>query len=818
MWERISSFILRYRLFLIIGMLLLTAFMAWQAKGVRMSYQFGGLLPKTDSTFIEYTNFVETFSEDGNTIVIGVNDSSLWDVNNFREWYELGNDLKRISIEKDTLVDQKSMTISKSAVDSVFSVAHSYNLEKNTEERKFEFNKIVDGPPQTQQKVDSIKNVLYSLPFYKGLLFQDTTNASLMMVFVNPKLFNSGDRGNSIEQIHERIKLFEKETGIETHISGLPYIRTQMMKKIKGELQFFVILAALVTSLLLLVFFKNFQVMITCLLVVCVGVIWSMGMIAIFDYPLTMLMGLIPPLMIVIGIPNCIYLLNKYHSEYKKHGNQMRSLSRVIHKVGNATFLTNMTTALGFATFMFTHSQILREFGLIASINIMCVFIISLIIIPIVFSYLKPPKRRHVRHLDRKWLYHVIEHLQHIVTNHRRAVYIGTVIVLSIGIYGVTLVQTTGNVVDDLPDESSVIQDLKFFEKNFSGVMPFEILIDTKRKNAITNDGNLKRIEKLQELLAEYPEFSKSLSIVDASKFAKQAFYNGAPNRYSLIKRNEQSFIGPYIRGDYQTQGIEKTFMDSAKQVTRITAQVADIGTLEMEKLMDDLKPKINDIFPPEKYDVIITGTSIVFLEGTTYMVKNLFISLMIAIVIIALIMSFLFRSTRMVLISLLPNMIPLIITAAIMGFTGITIKPSTILVFSIAFGISVDDTIHFLAKYRQELDHSHWKIGDSVLRAVRETGISMLYTSIVLFFGFGIFVASEFEGTAALGVLVSVTLLVAMFTNLVLLPSLLMSLDRALTTRTFSEPMLEIIDEEEDIDLDELEIKGQRESDKYDN
>lgn len=810
MWERISSFILRYRLFLIIAMVLLTSLMAWKAQDVRMSYKFGGLLPESDSTFIEYQEFIRNFSEDGNVIVVGVNDSSLWQADNFREWYELGNDLKKTSVDIDTVADGKRYTISKNAVDSVFSVAHSYNVVKNTEERKFEFDKIVDRTPQSQAEVDSIRNLIYNLPFYKGLLYQDTTHASLMMVFVNSRIFNSEDRGDSIEKILNRLDRFEEATGIEAHISGLPYIRTQMMTKIKAELQFFVILAAIVTSLLLLLFFRNFRVMLTCLLVVCVGVIWSMGTIAIFDYPITMLMGLIPPLMIVIGIPNCIYLLNKYHAEYKKHGNQMRSLSRVIYKVGNATFLTNMTTALGFATFMFTHSQILREFGLIASINIMCVFVISLIIIPIVFSYLNPPKRKHVRHLDRKWLYHVIEQLQHIVKNHRVAVYIGTAIVLGTGIYGVSQVQTTGNVVDDLPDDSSVIQDLKFFETNFNGVMPFEVLIDSKRKNTITNQANLKRIEKLQELLEKHPEFSKSLSIVDASKFAKQAFYNGSPARYSLIERSEQSFIGPYIRGDYQTNGIERTFLDSSRQITRITAQVADIGTLEMEELMNELRPKINDIFPPEHYDVTITGTSIVFLEGTTYMVKNLFISLCIAIVIIALIMSFLFRSARMVLISLLPNMIPLIITAAIMGFSGITIKPSTILVFSIAFGISVDDTIHFLAKYRQELDHSHWTIGESVLRAVRETGISMLYTSIVLFFGFGIFVASEFEGTAALGVLVSVTLLVAMFTNLVLLPSLLMSLDRAITTRTFSEPMLEIIDEEEDIDLSELEIRNE--------
>jgi hypothetical protein len=318
----------------------------------------------------------------------------------------------------------------------------------------------------------------------------------------------------------------------------------------------------------------------------------------------------------------------------------------------------------------------------------------------------------------------------------------------------------------------------------------------------------LQKIDEFQRLLETYPEFSRSISIVDASKFAKQAFYNGSPDRYDLIKRNEQSFIGPYLSGDYETRGIEKTFLDSSRQLTRVNAQVADIGTLEMRDLLNDLRPKVDSIFDPTKFNVTITGTSIVFLEGTNYLVNNLFTSLVIAILVIAFLMSLLFRSARMVIISLIPNIIPLVFTAGVMGYLGIAIKPSTILVFSVALGISVDDTIHFLAKYRQELKVLQWNIKDSVLLAVRETGVSMMYTSIILFFGFGIFAASGFEGTQALGILVSMTLLVAMFTNLVMLPSLLLSFHKHLTTKAFAEPLLVIIDEEDDIDIEELQVR----------
>jgi len=529
---------------------------------------------------------------------------------------------------------------------------------------------------------------------------------------------------------------------------------------------------------------------------------------AILDFRLSMLMGLIPPLIIVIGIPNCVFLLNKYHQEYISHGNKTKALVRVISKIGNAIFLTNLTTALGFATFIFTSSEKLKQFGVIASINILGVFVLALLLIPIIFSYASVPKSRHIDHLKRRWLKVVVNSMVNIVENHRTAVYITTIVLMIIGTYGVSLLKTTGNIVDDLPNGDQVIVDLRFFEKNFNGIMPFEILIDTGGKGKAKSPKVLKKIEKLQEVLAEYPQLSKSVSIVDAVKYARQSFFNGLESRYKLIKGNEWTIMEPYLRQKSDKPGIADVFMNEDQSIARINAQVADIGTIEMEALFNELKPRIDKIFDPEKYNVISTGTSVVFLKGTTYLVKNLFISLAIAIVLISLIMFLLFKSTRIVLISLIPNLIPLFLTAAIMGYFNVNIKPSTILVFSVVFGISVDDTIHFLAKFRQELKAQDWYIRGSVINAVKETGVSMVYSSIILFFGFGVFIASHFGGTRAIGILSSVTLLIAMMSNLILLPTFLMALEKWINKKSFKEPLFRILDEEEDIELDKLEIK----------
>ena len=785
--------------------------MGYMGSDVGIRYKFGGILPDTDSTLIRYKNFTSEFSEDGSILVIGVQDDKLYELEHFNAWKVLGDSLKAIRVPmavkgKD---GKKEMQLVQ-AVDSVFSLANLYTINRNDSLKKFDFVKLTGRKFNSQQELDSALTVIRSLPFYQDLLYNKESGASLMMVFTYAPLFNSKYRDQAIVEIERLLTKFD-EQHMKPYVSGLPFIRSVVAGKIKKELGLFVGLAVLVTSLLLFLFFRSLRVVGFSMLVVITGVIWSMGVIGICNYQLSVLMGLIPPLMIVIGIPNCIFLLNKYHQEYKNHGNKIKALSRVIQKIGNATFMTNCTTAMGFATFIFTDSPLLTEFGVVASINILVVFFLSILLIPIIFSFLEEPQTRHTKHLSRKWLDKIGDWLVWMVEKKRPLIYVTSICMVVIGFVGISKIQVTGNIVDDLPQNHPILKNLNFFETHFHGVMPLEIVVDTKKSGGATKRKNLKKIEKVQKLLREYPEISKSLSVVDALKFSKQAFYNGLESKYTLINSSEQRYIAPYLKNTGSIEGggngMLKAFIDSTSQKVRISAQMADIGTLKMDELLADIRPKVDSILNPNDFNVEYTGTSVVFVKGTQYLVKNLFVSLGIAIIVIASLMALLFSSWRMVIISFVPNLIPLIFTAAIMGYMGISIKPSTILVFSIAFGISVDDTIHYLAKYRQELRVNYWNIGLSVKNAVRETGTSMIYTSIILFFGFGVFTASEFGGTQALGVLVSMTLLAAMSTNLLLLPSLLMSLERYITTLAFKEPLMEIIDEEEDIDLSELQV-----------
>jgi len=791
MWIRVSRIILRNKILLLSFLALVTLFMGYHARKVEMSYEYASMLPKKDRAYIDNQKFIEVFGEEGNLIILGIQDSTFFEFDKFQQWKNLCNDLSKVE-----------------GVENLLSVSNAYNLHKNTEEKKFEIEMVFPDTISNQEELNRAADKFKSLPFYRKLLYNDESNMYLIAITVNKDKMLSKEREKMVKAIQKIGKQFEKEENVTLHYSGLPYIRVVTAMIIKSELYLFSVLALAICIVVLFLFFRSFKAVFFPVVVVLIGVIWSLGTLGLLGYKITILSGMIPSLLIVIGIPNSIYMMNKFHHEFVKHGNKVKALQRVIVKIGNATFLTNLTTALGFATFIIVKSDLLKQFGIVASINIMGLFVLSLILIPVIFSFIKTPSPRHVRHLEYKMVTRVIAWFINVTQMHRKLVYVTTAIILVLGIWGMTLMKSSGYVVDDIPKDNPLYTDLKFFEKNFNGLMPLEIMIDTKKPLGAMQLSTFEKIDELENRLVKYDELSTPTSILNLLKFSKQAFYNGSENYYSLPNNREKNFILQYAATGEKNSNLLQSFLDSTRQFTRISIRVKDVGVKRMEELYTSFYNDIDSVFNPADFNVTVTGTSITVFKGTNYLLHNLLTSLALAIVLISIIMALMFSSWRMVVMSLSPNIIPLIFTAAVMGFSGIPIKASTILVFSIAFGISVDNTIHFLAKYRQELKVTGWNIKKSVILALSETGVSMLYTSVVLFFGFGIFAVSSFGGTRAMGILVSLTLVVAVISNLILLPTLLFSLERLTTTRAFKEPMLHIYDEEEDIELENLEIK----------
>jgi predicted RND superfamily exporter protein len=875
MWKKIADFILRNRFFILGLITLITVFFAYHAiTGLKLENKYGIVLPKNSPTTENYKKFKALFGEDGGALIIGIQTDSLYTEENFLKWKELGDSILQFD-----------------GVESVVSEATLFSIRNDTSAAKFEINRIFSDITYQEKSIDSIRREIKQNPLYKGLLYSEKGNVSLMMVAIDETFLSDKTKMNVVLDIEKLSQKYEVNFG-KIHFSGLPHLRVQISKRILGEMIFFVVLSLLVTSCLLFLFFRSFRVVLICLIVVCIAVIWSLGSVAFLEFRLSSLMALLPALMIVIGVPNCIFLMTKFHQEMKEHGNKVKALSLVIQKIGTATFLTNFTTAIGFLTFAFTNSNHLMEFGIVASTNIMMVFLLSLCILPTLTSFFNPPKARHLKHLDRKFAVGMLNFIVEIVQKRRKLIYFVSLIIVLISLYGLTKIKLTGNITSDLPKEDSIYKDVKFMEKHFGGAIPFEIMISYKESGRLMSKSTLTKVAEIQALLQNDSLFSRSISPVDFVKLINMSYYGNNPDKYTLIANRDRLRLKKYVDNlavsNINGGGFSlKDLVDTTTCTIRIRCQMKDIGSNEVHDKVKSLKIQVDEILNPTKrdierlyksckvsnqkkrsnyidsifeanssiasgvgaiyaqkypkletqfsnnpdfirryysekdflpnlrkainreyFDVIYTGVSVVASDGTRYLVNNLISSLIFAIICIGVLMALLFRSWRMVLISMIPNIIPLIVTAGIMGFFGIPLKASTLLIFSIAFGISIDDTIHFLSKYRQELKNKHWDLKSCVLIAIRESGLGMFYTSIVLFCGFSVFAFSQFGGTQALGILISITLLVAMVNNLILLPALLLSMDKLITTKSFKEPYFEAYNEDSDIDWNSLPIE----------
>ena len=780
-WGLVARLILRNRFLILLGILLLTGYWSTQWKNMQFTFTEANLLPDNHPENILYQSFIQTFGEEGNVIVIAVQDSSFYTPSQRLAWKALN---EKIECYQE--------------INFVLSTENIQELVKDNKNKSFVLKEVSEELPPEGKFPGKFKEKLYlELPFFENLLFEKNSNTIRSIIYMDPEIVNTAQRKDFIFDVFiPLIKNYEETYDSDIRVSGMPYIRTLNAQNIVDEIGLFVLGAALITTLIFFLFFRSFRATFISLIVVAIGVMWAFGILGWLGYEITVLTALIPPLIIVIGVPNCIFLINKYQQEIAKHRNQAKSLQRVIAKIGNATLMTNLTTASGFATFILTNSKILKEFGVVASINIIAIFLLSLLIIPITYSFMERPNKKHLRHLKNNTVDFFVMWMEKTVRKKRVNVYLISLLGLIIGITGIYQIKISGSLIEDMPKSAPFFKDILFFDATFNGIVPLEIWIDSKREEGIVRPATLRRMNQLQETIDEIPELAPSLSVVNAVKYAKQAYYNGNPNYFALPTSQENSFIYPFLNSSNSNSQLLNGYVDSTGQFGRITTYMKDIKTSRMEEIEADLKESIAKIFPKDRYGVNITGKSLLFLKGTKYLINNLILSLSLAILLIALFMAFLFRSFKMILISLIHNLLPLIITAGVMGFTGIPLKPSTILVFSIAFGISVDDTIHFLAKYRQELIANGWKINKAVFAALRETGISMFYTSVVLFFGFSIFMSSNFGGTQALGGLVAVTLMMAMLANLVLLPSLLISLEDSISNdKVLKEPKLEILD-----------------------
>jgi predicted RND superfamily exporter protein len=772
MWQALGRAVLNNRKILVAITVIATLILSFEASKVELSYDFSRAIPTDNIKYKAYLDFKKKFGEDGNLVTVGF----------------LSNDVFNVQFFNNLAGFQRKLKILH-GVEDILCIPGAITLKKNDSTQRLNAIKIFPDSIHDQHQLDSLKAIFHSLPFYKGLLYNPETNAYLVGIRINKELINSKARKAIVKDIEEATQAFSKENDITAHLSGLPLIRNNVALKIANEMQWFLLGSLLLSAIILLIFFRSFSTMLLSLAVVIVGVIYSLATIHLMGFRITLLTALIPPLVVVIGIPNCIYFINKYHTSYLRTGDKRKSLEEMVGKMGVVTLFCNISAAVGFAVFALTKSALLKEFGIVAGINIMALFFISLAMIPVALFYMKEPSKKHTQYLENKWMLSLLTNIENWVFGHKKLIYLITTVSLIFSIAGIMRLKTESFIVDDLPKKDPIYEDLKFFESNFKGIMPLEILVDAGKKNGIAGSralGVFDQVSRFSEEIASSPFMARPLSLAEGLKFARQGFYDGDSSSYSMPNAFDGAFMADYLKTGKNSEKEEgslqkllSSFIDSNKQVTRISINMADVGSKRMPEIIDSLSKKATEFFDTSKVRLTFTGTSITFLEGSRFIIQGLKESIFWAFLLISLCMLYLFRSLRILVCSLIPNLIPLVMTAGLMGWMNISIKPSTVLVFSVALGIAIDITIRFLVNYKQELPRFHGDVNQTVIQTINETGISIVYTSLVLIAGFVIFVFSGFGSTQALGLLTSFTLLIATLTNLILLPVLLLAVSK---------------------------------------
>jgi predicted RND superfamily exporter protein len=771
MWTKVAEAIIKHRFWVLLFIALTTAYMGYVARGIEMSFDYLKILPTGDPDLEYLNNFKKTFGEDGNIVVVGLKDKSVFQLDKFKKYKQLADDIAAIK-----------------GVNDVLSISRVKSLEKDSLEKRFIQVPIFPQSINSQSHLDSLLAKYNATKIYEDQLVNRRNKSILFAISINKKVLNTPERIVLVYKIIHACEKFSKETDIKLHLAGIPYIRSVMAKEVSAELKVFLVLSIIISAIVLLSFFRSAQAVIVPLILVGIVVTWTMGSIVLFGYKISLLTGLIPSLIVITGIPNFVYLFNKYHQEFRKDGDKDKAIASIIKSIGFVTFMTNATTAVGFLVLCNNDVSLLKEFGIVAGLNIMVAFLISMVFIPAVLAYLPAPSAKDLKHLDFNFLNKTLILLERITLHHSRKVYALSIIAVIVSVVGIYKIKSISFMLDDIPTKLTLRPDLAFFEDNFKGIMPLEFVIDTKKEKGVNKLSTLRKIAEFEEFLYSQPNVSRPLSINTFLKGARQTYFDGDTSQYSMPNSQEAPFILRYLRNQKsKDQGMLRAFVDSTGRYIRVSCKVADIGSLKLDTLINQtIQPKIKEIFGDTDLEVKTTGTTSLYMKGNNMLIQSLNGSIFQSILFCTALMAILFSSFRMIVISLVPNIIPLLITAAIMGYFGIPLKPSTAIIFSIVFGITVDNTIHYLAKYRYEIFHKKASIKDAVLLSIKETGASQIYTSIVLFFGFIIYVASNFGGTIALGLLTSITLFTALVINLTLLPCLVMSFDRGRKEKDF--------------------------------
>ena len=732
-------------LVLVVGISILFAF---KIKSLNFNYDFEAFFPNEDKELEIYNNHRDRFEWDNEFVLLGIeNKQGVFKKDFLTKIESLSNDLK--------LLDNVDRIISPTNIKNI-SYSGIVPIEK----------KLLHVDDETLYKNDSA--TIYNTPELIGSFFPQDAKSISIYIKTNERL--SKKKSDSLAKNIE--VAFNKYKFDEVHFVGRIVAQNVYLKNLEQEFKYFLSISFVLVIVFLWFSFKSLYGIVVPITIVVISIFWTLGIMALCGQSLDIMTVMLPTMIFIAGMSDVVHFFSKYFEELSKGTEKTKIFPLIIKEVGFPTFLTLITTVVGFLSLLFSSIIPIRDFGIFTSVGIIIAFVLTYTLLPALL-FLFTPKKLVIVHSHNNKTYNVMRNVLFWIFRNQKTIIVTTCLLVVLSIIGVYKIKVNNILLEDLSDRVKIKQDFMFFDKHYSGVRPLELAVEIKNKNKTVLDYEImQQLNSVDEFIKKEYKAGFIYSPAMICNGINKSLNDEGDDALSFPNKEDYADIKKQIYDNKKNKDIKRVISIDGKHA-RISAKINDVGSIVVnehnKKFQEFIKSNINT----NDIEIKITGAAHLVDRNNEYMVSNMTQGFLFSIIVIALLTYLLHRSWRMVLVFILPNFIPLLIIAGIMGYAGIELKAATSLVFSIAFGVATDDTIHFISRLKIELEY-----GKSLIYAFKrtyfETGKPIVLTTFILMGGFISLMISDFQSTFYFGFLICITIVIAVIADFFLLPVLL--------------------------------------------
>lgn len=748
--KQLSNFITEHPRIVILGLIVTALLAIYPASNIRTDFNLEGFYPEDDQVILDYKILEDEFGRDDNTILIGFKTDSLFTETVLRDLYYITQKIDEIDY-----------------LDRVFSLWSAEEI--NSDGSNLTFDRYLEYQKLEEYNYELLKKNMISDPFLNGFLLNQSGNATAIAIRIIDDENTYPNRNLIIDSITQILELYQGTYNF--HISGIPYFRNQYVNLLNDEIIWYITLSSLIIVLLLWYLYRTIWGVLFPMLIVWGTLLLTVAIIQLSGGHLEILSSTIAPILLCVGVADAVHMISKYDDSREAGHDKQFSILEMMTTLGSATFLTSVTTAIGFASLMSSSVVPMKMFGIYTAMGVLLAYIITIIFLP---AALKLSRKKRVVDEKSNYFYPAIhstlKRMSVLNRKHYKKVLLFGFIITIIFLSGTVKLNVNGKIFDDIGEDSQLMQDSRFFSENIAPQFPLEFIIDTGNPEGVISVDLFERLLLLEEHLLSYPEIYRVVGLHTLIGEVHTKINPANALNQSRIPESNQAIAQYLLLLEVSDSDDLFRLVDFDYRNLRITSFTEDAGSNKINEIRDGVQEFLNVHFTDE--EVITTGTTILSADLTEKIVFSLAWSIIIAVVAISLIMTLLFKNIRLIIIALIPNILPLIIVAGIMGFFNIDIKPSTAIIFTIALGIAVDDSIHYLARFRIEY-LTRGAVNPALAATTIRTGRAIIITSMILIAGFGTLLTSAFTSTAMMGLMVCTTILAALVADLFILPSL---------------------------------------------